>query len=70
MARYGFSPSCKVVAFTGDNPSSLAGMRLEQGDIVVRTYVWSFFISSYPTDCSCLIATDHFYFISLTVVIM
>ena len=23
--RYGFNPQCKVVAFTGDNPASLAG---------------------------------------------
>ncbi|KAG7223002.1 hypothetical protein INR49_029224 [Caranx melampygus] len=33
--RYGFSDSCRVVAFTGDNPASLAGMRLQQGDITV-----------------------------------
>lgn len=33
--RYGFSENCSVVAFTGDNPASLAGMRLQQGDIAV-----------------------------------
>ncbi|MED6268587.1 hypothetical protein CHARACLAT_023947, partial [Characodon lateralis] len=33
--RYGFSESCRVVAFTGDNPASLAGMRLHQGDVAV-----------------------------------
>ncbi|XP_040821584.1 xylulose kinase [Ochotona curzoniae] len=33
--RYGFPPDCKVVAFTGDNPASLAGMKLEEGDIAV-----------------------------------
>ncbi|XP_037239672.1 xylulose kinase isoform X3 [Falco biarmicus] len=33
--RYGFSPDCKVVAFTGDNPASLAGMRLQEGDIAI-----------------------------------
>ncbi|KAF3703921.1 Xylulose kinase [Channa argus] len=33
--RYGFCESCRVVAFTGDNPASLAGMRLQQGDIAV-----------------------------------
>uniref|UniRef100_A0A3B3CVY0 Xylulose kinase n=1 Tax=Oryzias melastigma TaxID=30732 RepID=A0A3B3CVY0_ORYME len=33
--RYGFSESCRVVAFTGDNPASLAGMRLQQGDVAV-----------------------------------
>ncbi|MEE6467355.1 hypothetical protein FKM82_007210 [Ascaphus truei] len=35
VQRFGFSPGCKVVAFTGDNPASLAGMRLEEGDIAV-----------------------------------
>ncbi|XP_042523261.1 xylulose kinase isoform X1 [Dipodomys spectabilis] len=35
VQRYGFSPECPVVAFTGDNPASLAGMRLEEGDIAV-----------------------------------
>uniref|UniRef100_A0AAY4A9R2 Xylulose kinase n=1 Tax=Denticeps clupeoides TaxID=299321 RepID=A0AAY4A9R2_9TELE len=35
VTRYGFSPDCKVVAFTGDNPGSLAGMRLREGDIAV-----------------------------------
>lgn len=25
VERYGFDPSCQVVAFTGDNPASLAG---------------------------------------------
>ncbi|XP_050960553.1 xylulose kinase isoform X1 [Labeo rohita] len=33
--RYGFPDSCKVVAFTGDNPGSLAGMRLQEGDLAV-----------------------------------
>ncbi|XP_066483595.1 xylulose kinase [Tiliqua scincoides] len=33
--RYGFNPDCKVVAFTGDNPASLAGMRLAEGDIAI-----------------------------------
>uniref|UniRef100_A0A8C1FUM8 Xylulose kinase n=1 Tax=Cyprinus carpio carpio TaxID=630221 RepID=A0A8C1FUM8_CYPCA len=33
--RFGFAPSCKVVAFTGDNPGSLAGMRLQEGDLAV-----------------------------------
>uniref|UniRef100_UPI0037E85DEA xylulose kinase n=1 Tax=Semicossyphus pulcher TaxID=241346 RepID=UPI0037E85DEA len=35
VRRYGFCGSCSVVAFTGDNPASLAGMRLQQGDIAV-----------------------------------
>lgn len=33
VRRYGFSESCSVVTFTGDNPASLAGMRLQEGDI-------------------------------------
>ncbi|XP_072020796.1 xylulose kinase-like [Amphiura filiformis] len=33
--RYGFSPDCRVVAFTGDNQGSLAGMRLQEGDVVL-----------------------------------
>ncbi|XP_078087666.1 xylulose kinase isoform X3 [Mustelus asterias] len=35
VKRFGFNSECKVVAFTGDNPASLAGMRLQQGDIAV-----------------------------------
>ncbi|KAJ3611451.1 hypothetical protein NHX12_021466 [Muraenolepis orangiensis] len=35
VARYGFPEDCRVVAFTGDNPASFAGMRLQEGDIAV-----------------------------------
>ncbi|OXB66264.1 UNVERIFIED_CONTAM: hypothetical protein H355_013421, partial [Colinus virginianus] len=35
IQRYEFSPDCKIVAFTGDNPASLAGMRLQEGDIAI-----------------------------------
>ncbi|XP_045897576.1 xylulose kinase, partial [Micropterus dolomieu] len=35
VQRCGFSESCRVVAFTGDNPASLAGMRLQRGDTAV-----------------------------------
>ncbi|XP_064612198.1 xylulose kinase-like isoform X2 [Liolophura sinensis] len=35
VQSFGFSPDCQVVAFTGDNPGSLAGMRLKQGDIAI-----------------------------------
>ncbi|KAL8601349.1 hypothetical protein ACOMHN_054642 [Nucella lapillus] len=34
-SRYGFSKECKVVAFTGDNPGSLAGLTPKQGDVIV-----------------------------------
>uniref|UniRef100_A0A673GAQ1 Xylulose kinase n=1 Tax=Sinocyclocheilus rhinocerous TaxID=307959 RepID=A0A673GAQ1_9TELE len=37
--RYGFAESCNVVAFTGDNPGSLAGMRLKEGDLAVTSLV-------------------------------
>ena len=33
--RYGLPLDCAVIAFTGDNPSSLAGMRLREGDVAV-----------------------------------
>jgi len=34
--RYGFAKDCAVIAFSGDNPNSLAGLRLEQsGDIAI-----------------------------------
>ncbi|CAI8008481.1 Xylulose kinase, partial [Geodia barretti] len=33
--KFGFSSSCQVVAFTGDNPSSLAGTRLSAGDVTI-----------------------------------
>ncbi|XP_072929379.1 xylulose kinase [Epargyreus clarus] len=31
VQRYGFKPECKVIAFTGDNCSALAGLRLRSG---------------------------------------
>jgi len=35
-ARYGFSPACKVIAFSGDNPNSLAALGLERsGEIAI-----------------------------------
>ncbi|XP_061615127.1 xylulose kinase isoform X2 [Phyllopteryx taeniolatus] len=46
VRRFGFSDTCAVVAFTGDNPASLAGMRLQQGDLAVSlgtsdtAFVW------------------------------
>jgi xylulokinase len=34
--RYGFGPRCRVIAFSGDNPNSLAGLRLQRpGEIAV-----------------------------------
>lgn len=33
--RFGFSPECRVVSFTGDNPASLAGLCLDKSDIAI-----------------------------------
>lgn len=33
VEKYGFPSDCTIVAFTGDNPASLAGMRIQQGDV-------------------------------------
>jgi xylulokinase len=36
VQRYGFNPKCLVIAFSGDNPNSLAGLRLQKtGDIAI-----------------------------------
>ncbi|XP_022341820.2 xylulose kinase-like [Crassostrea virginica] len=35
IGRYNFSPNCKVVAFTGDNPASLAGVAPKLGDAII-----------------------------------
>ena len=35
LARYGFTETCRVVSFTGDNPSSLAGLPTRTGDTVI-----------------------------------
>ena len=37
VKKYGFSASCKICAFTGDNPASLAGMASEEGGVIVST---------------------------------
>ncbi|XP_076288116.1 xylulose kinase isoform X1 [Lasioglossum baleicum] len=33
VERFGFDEACRIIAFTGDNPGSLIGMRLNEGDI-------------------------------------
>ncbi|CAH1772662.1 unnamed protein product [Owenia fusiformis] len=35
VERYNLNPDCKVVAFTGDNPASVAGMRLKKGEVII-----------------------------------
>ena len=41
--RYHFSPSCEVIAFTGDNPASLAGMQLKKDEVIISlgTSTWN-----------------------------
>lgn len=35
-AKYGFNPACLVIAWSGDNPNSLAGLRLRKpGDVAI-----------------------------------
>ncbi|KAK0182722.1 hypothetical protein PV327_000829 [Microctonus hyperodae] len=33
VERFGFPEQCRIIAFTGDNPASLIGMRLKKGDL-------------------------------------
>ena len=36
VRRYGFNKACAVIAFSGDNPNSLAGLRLQKaGDVAI-----------------------------------
>lgn len=35
IKRYNFASDCEVVAFTGDNPASLIGMRLRDNDVAI-----------------------------------
>ncbi|XP_036143453.1 xylulose kinase [Monomorium pharaonis] len=35
VERFGFNEKCRIIAFTGDNPGSLIGMRLKEGDIAL-----------------------------------
>ncbi|KAG8189581.1 hypothetical protein JTE90_023651 [Oedothorax gibbosus] len=35
IERYGFPENCCVIAFTGDNPASLAGTQMNKGDITI-----------------------------------
>lgn len=35
VERFGFSPECRIVSFTGDNPASLVGLCLNKNDIAI-----------------------------------
>jgi xylulokinase len=39
-SKYGFPADCKVVAFTGDNMSSLAGLAPRKGDVMVTKFLY------------------------------
>lgn len=41
QTRYGLSPQCAVVAFTGDNPATFAAMRLAPGVPEIWTVVYA-----------------------------
>ena len=41
--KYNFSPDCKIVAFTGDNLDSLAGLGVQPDDLIVRHYHFATF---------------------------
>ncbi|XP_065177521.1 xylulose kinase-like [Sycon ciliatum] len=46
FSRYGFRPTCSIVAATGDNPSSLAALYIREGDVGISlgssdtVFVW------------------------------
>lgn len=50
QTKYGFVPGCKIVAFSGDNPCSLAGIGLSQaGDVAVSLGTSSTVMAVVPT---------------------
>ena len=60
--RYGFPSECIIGAFTGDNPSSLAGLAMREGDIGLSLgrsapFVLKFVLTASPqaplTQCLC-----------------
>ena len=60
--RYGFPSECIIGAFTGDNPSSLAGLAMREGDIGLSLgreapFVLKFVLTTSPqaplTQCLC-----------------
>ena len=50
VRRYGFSPNCRVVPFTGDNPSTILALPLRPGDAMV----------SLGTSTTFLMSTQHY----------
>ena len=60
---YGFSSEAKVVAFTGDNPASLAGMRLQQNLLklpharVSTIQIFDFFLHDFTSGLALALVT-------------
>lgn len=48
-ARYGFSPSCAILPFTGDNPSTILSLPLRAGDAILSLGTSTTFLMSTPT---------------------
>lgn len=49
VAKYGFSPECRIALFTGDNPASLVGMGATQaGNIVISLGTSDTFFAAMP----------------------
>jgi xylulokinase len=48
VKRYGFSPEAKIVAFTGDNPSTLLALPLRSSDAIVSLGTSTTFLMSTP----------------------
>jgi xylulokinase len=46
--RYGFSPDCKIIASTGDNPSTILALPLRQNDAMVSLGTSTTFLMSTP----------------------
>jgi len=47
-SRYGFSPTCQVIPFTGDNPSTILALPLRASDAIVSLGTSTTFLMSTP----------------------
>ncbi|RMZ90659.1 hypothetical protein DV736_g2109, partial [Chaetothyriales sp. CBS 134916] len=48
VKRYGFHPSCTIIAFTGDNPSTILALPLRPNDAIVSLGTSTTFLMSTP----------------------
>ncbi|RYP07308.1 hypothetical protein DL764_002623 [Monosporascus ibericus] len=49
VERFGFSPECKIVSFTGDNPATILSLPLRPMDAIVSLGTSSTFLMNTPT---------------------